>query len=109
MQGKNKQSNKYISTVQVRPWIKWYKTAAWRKIRQRQLTIEPLCRFCKQKGIIKEADTVDHITPHKGNMKLFFTGPFQSLCKECHSSTKQRLEKSGEFGCDVDGIVPNWK
>jgi 5-methylcytosine-specific restriction endonuclease McrA len=104
-----KKKLQHTSTAQVRPWIKWYKTAAWRNIRKRQLSIEPLCRFCKKDGKITPATVVDHITPHRGDMKLFFAGPFQSLCSECHSSTKQRLEKSGEFGCDENGIVPNWK
>lgn len=91
------------------PWVKWYKTSAWIKIRKAQLAKEPLCKFCKNKGIITPANTVDHKIAHKGNMKIFFDGPFQSLCKECHSSTKQRLEKSGEFGCDENGIVDAWK
>ena len=101
--------NKPILTGQNRPWLKWYKTAAWQRLRKKQLALEPLCRFCKKNGIIKTANTVDHITPHRGNMKKFFEGPFQSLCHECHSGIKQKIEKSGEFGCDESGIVPNWK
>lgn len=71
---------------------------------------EPFCRFCKKNGLITEGNTVDHIERHFGNMEKFFNpSNLQVLCKSCHSSTKQRLEKSGEFGCDVDGIVPGWK
>lgn len=93
-----------------RPWIKWYKTANWHRLRMWQLKREPLCRFCKHKGIITAADTVDHKIAHKGNMDLFFEwGNLQSLCKSCHSSQKQRLEKSGEFGCDENGTVAAWK
>lgn len=92
-----------------RPWVKWYKTTNWKRIRRSQLAKEPLCRFCKQHGIVKPANVCDHITPHRGNMALFFAGPFQSLCNECHSSTKQRLEKSGEFGCDENGFIGSWK
>lgn len=91
------------------PWVKWYKTAAWQRIRRKQLKTEPLCRFCKNNGIVEPATVCDHKIPHKGNMELFFNGPFQSLCKLCHDSTKQRLEKSGEFGCDENGIVKGWK
>lgn len=91
-----------------RPWVAWYKTPVWKKIRQKQLSLEPLCRFCRKMGVITEANTVDHIEPHKGDVNKFFSGPFQSLCKQCHSSAKQRLEKSGEFGCDENGIVPSW-
>lgn len=93
-----------------RPWIKWYKTANWQRLRLWQLKREPLCRFCKRNGILTEANTVDHITPHRGNMDLFYDkGNLQSLCAACHSSVKQRLEKSGDFGCDVNGIVKGWK
>ena len=93
-----------------RPWIKWYKTAAWKKLRLWQLKRQPLCEFCLKKGVVEEANTVDHIIPHRGNMKLFFDkSNLQSLSKTCHSSIKQRLEKSGEFGCDENGMVERWK
>lgn len=92
------------------PWVKWYKTSAWKRLRKSQLNREPLCRFCKRKGIITQGNTVDHISPHRGKMEKFFDiTNLQTLCKSCHSSTKQRIEKSGEFGCDKNGIVPNWK
>lgn len=91
-------------------YVKWYKTAAWAKLRKKQLSKQPLCEFCLEKGIISAADTVDHKVPHRGNMDLFFDiGNLQSLDKSCHSSQKQRLEKSGEFGCDENGIVESWK
>lgn len=49
---------------------------------------------------------VDHIDPHRGDMKKFWdSANWQSLCKTCHDSIKQRLEKSGIVeGCDVNGI-----
>lgn len=91
-------------------WVRWYKTAAWQRLRMRQLKKKPFCEFCKNKNILTEADTVDHIVPHKGDMKLFFDPEnLQSLDKKCHSSAKQRLEKKGEFGCDEHGIVPSWR
>lgn len=91
-------------------WIKWYKTAAWQRLRNMQLRKEPLCRECKNKGIISVADTVDHIIPHRGDRVLFYDSEnLQSLDKKCHSSIKQRIEKSGEFGCDENGIVLNWR
>lgn len=96
--------------VKIRPpWVRWYKTANWQRIRRTQLSREPLCRFCKKKGIVTPGSTVDHIQPHRGDINKFFSGPFQTLCKECHSSAKQRLEKSGEFGCDEHGYVASWR
>lgn len=60
--------------------------------------------------MVIEAVIVDHIKPHKGDRTLFFDyDNTQSLCKTCHDGVKQRIEKSGEFGCDVNGIVTNWR
>ena len=59
--------------------------------------------------MVVAASVCDHIVPHKGNKELFFAGPFQSLCKKCHDGTKQRLEKSGEFGCDDNGFPKGWQ
>lgn len=99
-------ANKYPN----RPWIKWYKTAAWARLRKKALSLEPVCRFCRSKGIITEGKVADHISPHKGNVSKFFDiSNIQILCSSCHSSQKQRLEKSGEFGCDENGIVEAWK
>lgn len=93
-----------------RPWIKWYKTKEWRRLREKQLRRDPLCKFCREHGDLVQANTVDHKIPHRGNMYLFFDiMNLQSLCKSCHSSTKQRIEKSGEFGCDESGFVAGWK
>ena len=35
----------------------------------------------------------DHVEPHHGDVNKFWLGPFQSLCKGCHESTKRT-------GCD---------
>lgn len=76
-----------------RPWQHLYDTARWDRLRELQLTLEPLCQFCKQSEFIVEADIVDHITPHKGSVELFFDPDnLQSLCKHCHDSVKQRME-----------------
>lgn len=65
----------------------------------------PLCEFCKARGIIKEANVVDHKTPHKGDEFLFWDySNWQALCENCHNGVKQRIEKSGvqiqEIGLD---------
>ena len=51
------------------------------------------------------ANVVDHIKKHGGNERLFFDSTnLQSLCKQCHDSTKQQIEKSGTYnGFDVNG------
>jgi len=72
-----------------------YQNPRWRKIRANQLKIEPLCRICLHDGLTTPATICDHIEPHRGNLIKFWNGPFQSLCKVCHDSKKQTLEKSG--------------
>jgi len=60
--------------------------------------------MCHQQGIFSMAEVVDHITPHKGNEQLFYDGPFQSLCKLHHDSTKQSDERTGNIkGSDING------
>ena len=91
-------------------WVKWYKRVAWLNLRRSQLSRFPLCAFCEKEGVVKEAGVVDHIKPHKGNPVLFFDRyNLQSLCKRHHDSHKQRMEKSGEFGCNVDGTFDGWE
>lgn len=91
-------------------WVKWYKNANWHRLRHSVLSREPLCRFCKKKGIITEATVADHINPHRGDEKKFYDiNNLQSLCKPCHDGTKKKMEASGDFGCDESGFVPGWR
>ena len=61
--------------------------------------------MCEALGKTVPANVVDHVKPHKGNEVLFFNPlNLQSLCKSCHDSAKQTLEKSGVLiGCGTDG------
>jgi 5-methylcytosine-specific restriction endonuclease McrA len=82
-----------------------YKTAHWQRLRRHQLRIEPLCKFCLERGIVTPATIADHIEPHKGDVNSFFLGKLQSLCWSCHSGQKQQIEKKGYYkGCDVRGM-----
>lgn len=82
-----------------------YSTKGWRVLRSRQLSLEPLCRLCRQAGRTVPARVVDHVEPHRGDRAKFFDASnLQSLCKTCHDSIKQRAEKSGVLvGCALDG------
>ena len=82
-----------------------YSTARWKATRKHQLSIEPLCRMCREDGRYTPATVVDHIEPHKGDIAKFYGGPFQSLCKLHHDSTKQAQEKRGVMpGGDEAGV-----
>ncbi|MGX1786131.1 HNH endonuclease [Bosea sp. NPDC055332] len=75
-----------------RPWLPWYSSTRWQRIRKAQLAAEPLCQLCLEIDVVTEANTVDHVIPHRGNEQLFWSGPFNSLCASCHSRHKQRQE-----------------
>lgn len=74
----------------------WYNTARWRKLREMQLAEHPLCEECERKGNVMPANECDHITPHNWNEDAFWDGPFQSLCKPCHSQKTKREQLMGK-------------
>ena len=78
----------------------------WQQAREGYLKRHPLCVMCKRRGLVVEASVVDHITPHKGDMALFWdSSNWQALCRLCHDAHKKRLELGGTLpGCDTDGM-----
>lgn len=70
---------------------------AWQKAREGFLAKHPLCVQCLARGQTVTANVVDHITPHRGDRKLFWdTKNWQALCGPCHSSKTAR--EDGGFG-----------
>lgn len=86
---------------------KLYNTKRWQQLRKAQLNAHPMCQcpHCQEKML--EADTVDHITPHRGDKRLFFDRHnLQSMHHDCHDKYKQSHEKGGAgfmAGCDDMG------
>ncbi len=92
----------------------------WQKSRDTFLRANPLCCMCSTDRRPVPATVVDHIkAPRlidakssndplriKAAWKLFWDqGNWQPLCKLCHDSTKQRLEKTGRMvGCSSAGL-----
>lgn len=89
-----------------------YKTARWRHGRLAHLAIEPVCRYCRQAGILNDGSrtaaggaqtskrrrflVVDHIVPHRGDLDLFWDrANWQTLCPDHHDIVKQREELRG--------------
>ena len=74
-----------------------YQTPAWKTVRQRQLSMQPLCQACLSRGIVEQAQHVDHVFAWKHIGKhAFLNNIFQSLCHADHS-TKTGLEKQGIY------------
>jgi 5-methylcytosine-specific restriction endonuclease McrA len=86
-----------IMGVRGRPvaWNNWYSTERWARLRRHQLLTHPLCAFCLERGVVEPATICDHVKPHHGDVNKFWLGPFQSLCKQCHDSTKKVIEQRG--------------
>lgn len=83
-------------------------------MRREQLARYPYCQCPHHKGLKIRADdarfggvaVVDHVTPHRGDAKLFWSGKLQSMTKLCHDKFKQSEERGGAgfaVGCDLEG------
>ena len=70
--------------------VKLYHSVRWRKVRLNQLRKEPLCVICKTKGIVKFADTCDHITPVSKGGDFWAESNHQSVCKPCNLSKQDK-------------------
>lgn len=69
----------------------------WRVARLEHLAKNPLCVRCYATQLIEAATVVDHIIPHKGDKKLFWSrSNWQSLCKPCHDR-KTATEDGGSW------------
>lgn len=80
-----------------------YRTARWKRLRLVHLDAHPVCVECVSVGLVASATDVDHITPHRGDPRLFWDRHnWQSLCHRCHSRKTAREVWHG------DGDSPGW-
>lgn len=87
---------------------KLYRTARWRRLRERQLAHQPLCQWCLELDTVEPATEVHHLIAHRGDLDLFWSGPFLSTCTPCHATRGQREDRGQlvqTFG--VDGWPPD--
>jgi 5-methylcytosine-specific restriction protein A len=82
-----------------------YDLAVWHRLREKQLSDEPLCRHCKAMGIVVLATDVDHIVPIAQGGAELDQANLQSLCHECHSR-KTISENGGKpnTAIGIDGV-----
>lgn len=58
----------------------------WQQRSRRFLERHPLCVRCHAAGRLEPATVVDHITPHRGDQRLFWDERnWQALCEACHN------------------------
>jgi 5-methylcytosine-specific restriction enzyme A len=83
-------------------WL--YHTARWKRRRLHQLRKHPLCHACLQDNHIKAATVAHHVIDHKGDYKIFFSSPLESLCKQCHDNIQEGSKVLAyQRGCDING------
>ncbi len=81
----------------------------WRVARAGHLQAHPLCVHCLAADPPRTAaaTVVDHITPHKGDMELFWdTANWQGLCKPCHD--RKTVLEDGGLRPGVVNWHPEW-
>ncbi len=88
-------------------------STAWKKRRLNHLAKYPWCEECLSKGIYTEATDVHHVIPHRGDVKIFWSSPLQSLCHACHSRITATEGKGGSkvqgLGVGERGVLPREK
>src|SRR3990167_5535365 len=86
---------------------KLYKSKRWQGLRKAQLARHPWCQCPQCKGRKVRAQVVDHIVPHRGDLRPFWNARnLQSMSKACHDGWKQSQESGGagaHAGSDVQG------
>lgn len=94
-----------------RPWLKWYASVRWARLRAAQLRRVPCCERCTARGRRAVTATVaHHKIKHNGDYKLFWEGDLASSCKPCHDRWEQQIELNGysnEMGADGFPLDPN--
>ena len=70
----------------------------WDKARIHWLRKHPLCVYCQKDGRTVAAKVIDHIVPHRMDMKLFWDSEnnWQSLCVSHHNA--KSAKEGGNFG-----------
>ena len=83
-----------------------YKSARWQRARRMFLACHPLCAECQRQGRVSAANTVDHVTPHRGDPERFWDQDgWQPLCASCHS--RKTAAEDGGFGNRRIGREPS--
>ncbi|MHA0333971.1 HNH endonuclease signature motif containing protein [Sphingomonas aquatilis] len=88
-----------------------YNTATWQRLRLAHLSLSPICIGCQARGVLTEANTVDHITAiSDGGAAFPGHDGLASYCSACHGAKTARGSEAGAVrtrkprrGCNPDG------
>jgi 5-methylcytosine-specific restriction enzyme A len=87
-----------------RPFDSLYKSSAWLRRRAHQLRVEPLCQWCRARGITTAASVADHVVPCGNDRTAFITNPLQSLCTQCHNGKWASDKRGYRRDVGIDGF-----
>jgi 5-methylcytosine-specific restriction protein A len=76
----------------------------WQKLRLVVMQQEPLCRFCKDRGLVRPAEEVDHID---GNSHNNDRDNLRPLCRTCHLQRTARDQAFGKYQWRPDWLRPS--
>jgi len=77
--------------ARTQPLRNLYATARWFALRAQVLNGNPLCVQCAREGRVTVAKEIDHITPHQGDVALFWNPlNLQGLCSTHHVQKTRR-------------------
>ena len=66
---------------------KLYRTPRWAALRQQVWRANPLCVECAKAGRVEPWTDLDHIVPHRGDLRLFWdVRNLQGLCASHHAA-----------------------
>ncbi len=71
----------------------FYNSRRWRAVRLNYIGSNPLCKFCKEKGLVVEGKVVDHIIPIRQGGDEWNEKNFQTLCTSCHNRKSSKEAK----------------
>ena len=63
--------------------IDFYHTTQWREIRQKKLSMNPICEHCEKRGKVTPGKVIDHIIPIQFGGSKTDLDNLQSLCSKC--------------------------
>ena len=82
-----------------------YGTARWKRIAIARKRLEPLCRACKELGIVTPAQVADHIIEIEDGGAPYDINNTQSLCIRCNTKKGAAAKRVREREMAVNGRV----
>lgn len=70
--------------------VSFYNTKRWRSVRNYFFQRNPLCKTCKDNGLIQRGHVVDHRVPIRQGGHEYLESNLQTLCEKCHNKKSQK-------------------